>query len=148
MEIQHNPQNTNTTAVGEVNFEDAMSNLFKSSVSGSGEEELLRIASQYSLQISAKQIHRLIYMYWRALRYDYMAEQCLLKAQTDLENVIQLSDEAEEYRQQARELKYICAKWLELKQNNNSAMFVMKALDFISLRRFLNESSFKVDIQK
>ena len=39
-------------------------------------------------------------------------------------------------------------RWLELKQYNNSDAFVMKALEFISLRKFLNENSLKVNIDK
>jgi len=39
-------------------------------------------------------------------------------------------------------------RWLELKQYNNSDMFVMRALDSISLRKFIGENAFKVNIEK
>lgn len=115
------PENQKT----DINYEDAFQSLFKTSVSGSGEEELLRIASQYSLQITAKQIRCLLALHWFA-------------------------DELKEmgYNSYGQRIKDFAAMWLKLKENNNSDAFVMKALEFISLRRFLGESSFKVDIQK
>jgi hypothetical protein len=102
-------------------IEDRWSDLFSGSASATGEEELLRIASKYSFQISARQIKALMY----------------------LENLaVSLPDPW------GRQLRRIVTRWLELKENNNSDIFVMKALEYISLRKFFNENSFKVDIQK
>ena len=109
----------------QINFEEALGGLLKSSVSGTGEEELLRIASRYSLQITARQIKTLLWLY-------YFAQDCEQKG----------------YSRAGQFLQFFCQRWLELKENNNSDLFVMKALEFISLRRFLGEGSFKVNIDK
>lgn len=123
-------------AQSEVNLEDAFSNLFKSSVSGTGEEELLRIASNYSLQITAPQIKILLYLEHKAetfdLAYTY-AKTTQLQAK---------------YRFIANYLRMFVRRWLELKQHNNSDIFVMRALDSISLRKFINENTLKVNIEK
>jgi len=103
-------------------LEDIFSKMFQSSVSGTGEEELLRIASTYSRQIHAKQIKVLLYLEFRASVARNPATKRILKSFVD--------------------------RWLELKQFNNSDAFVMKALEFISLRKFLNENSLKVNIDK
>jgi hypothetical protein len=102
-------------------IEDKWSDLFAGSASATGEEELLRIASKYSFQISARQIKALLYL--EHLAYGL----------------------PEPFRGQ---LTTLVVRWLELKENNNSDIFVMKALEYISLRKFFNENSFKVDIQK
>jgi len=103
------------------NLEDSFQNLFRTSVSGSGEEELLRIASNFSLQLSAEQIRCICFIQNFAIRTGGEVEKAL---------------------------GLFVAKWLELKQNNNSDLFVMKALEFISLRKFLLEGAFKVNLNK
>lgn len=108
-----------------VNLEDTFQDIFGKSKSGTGEEELLRIASQFSLQITAPQMKLLIYLLHRAER-----------------------EEAKGYLWDSRMLKTFVVKWLEYKQNNNSDVFVMKALEHISLRHYINENSFKVNIEK
>lgn len=110
------------TDTKEENLEDKFTDLFNTSVSGTGEEELLRIASQFSLQLSAKQIKALLFL------EDYAT--------------------ITESEKTKGRLKEFVKRWLELKQNNNSDLFVMRALDSISLRKFINEGSFKVDIKK
>jgi hypothetical protein len=107
--------------MNELNLEEKFQDLFRTSVSATGEEELLRIASTYSRQLTAQQI-RLI------LLLEYL--------------VFDLPERS------AKKIQHFVHRWLELKQYNNSDAFVMKALEFISLRKFLNENSFKVDIQK
>jgi len=109
-----------------VNLEDAFANLFKSSTSGTGEEELLRIASRYSLQLSAHQIRLLLFLEQKAW---HMAD-------------------SEKFPQTSKRLRNFVQRYLELKQHNQSDIFVMKALEFISLRKFLNENSLKVNIEK
>lgn len=106
----------------QTNLEDAFQDIFKTSQSGSGEEELLRIASQFSLQITAPQIKCLLYI--------------LHRADTAKETWV------------AERLRSFVRKWLEYKQNNNSDIFVMKALEHISLRHFINENSMKINIDK
>jgi len=102
------------------NLEEAFSDLFKGGTTGTGEEELLRVASKYSMQLSTAQMKALLYLKWRAV--------IDVKAQLALDAFIE--------------------KWLQLKEYNNSAGFIMRVIDFISLRRFLTEQSFKVDIKK
>src|ERR1700690_622778 len=75
-------------------LEDIFSKMFQSSVSGTGEEELLRIASTYSRQIHAKQIKVLLYLEYRASIAKNPATKRILKSFVD--------------------------RWLELKQYNNS----------------------------
>jgi hypothetical protein len=106
----------------EENLEDAFQSLFKSSTSGTGEEELLRIASTYSRQISARQIKVLLWMEWEAATTDDPKKALRYRTFVD--------------------------RWLELKQYNNSDMFVMRALDSISLRKFIGENAFKINIEK
>lgn len=101
------------------NLESEFASLFGASVSGSGEEELLRIASRYSLQISATQIKALLFLEF-------------------LSNIAP----------SLGWIKDFISRWLQLKENNNSDLFVMKALEYISLRKFLGENSFKVNIEK
>lgn len=119
----------------EVNLEDAFGKLFKSSVSGTGEEELLRIASNYSLQITAKQIKCLLFIEHKAKMFRELAavEKTPLKVK---------------YAFTAAYLSEFVHRWLELKQHNNSDVFVMRALDSISLRKFINENTLKVNIEK
>jgi len=108
-----------------INFEESLGSLLKNSVSGSGEEELLRIASRYSLQISAYQIKALLLMGYMARRWRRAG-----------------------YLDDAGILDWLAERWLFLKENNHSDLFIMKALEFISLRKFLNENTFKVNIDK
>jgi hypothetical protein len=108
-------------AKGEVNLEDAFQNLFSTSASGTGEEELLRIASTFSMQLSATQIKVLLYLEWAAA------------SQPDARQ---------------KQITNFVARYLELKQHNNSDAFVMRALESISLRKFIGENAFKVDISK
>lgn len=120
----------------DANLEDAFSKLFKSSVSGTGEEELLRIASDYALQINAHQIKLLLYLEHRASQYRQMAALPQFKAK------------AAWYEWQANYLTTFVFRWLDLKRHNNSDVFVMRGLDSISLRKFINENTLKVNIEK
>jgi len=101
----------------EMNFNE----LFKATSSNSGEEELLRIASTYSRQLSAQQIKCLV-----ALKFIATF----------------LPDE------EKAGLNEFVANWLEYKQYNNSAAFVKYALDSISLRKFINENTIKVNLDR
>lgn len=103
------------------NLEDAFQNLFKTSASGTGEEELLRIASNYSMQLTAKQMRCLLYLEWHMPKLTEPR-----KAQ----------------------VRHFVDRWLALKQNNNSDLFVMKALEHVSLRKFITENTMKVNIEK
>lgn len=105
-------------------LEAAFQSLFKNSASGSGEEELLRVASDYALQLTAEQIKILLYV-----------EGVALGVQT-----------TSPWRY-ARLMGFI-HRYLDLKKHNQSDLFIMASLREISLRRYLNESSFKVNIDK
>lgn len=110
------------------NVEDAFQDIFSGSVSGGGEEELLRIASDYALQLSASQIRALLWLELKAIDLEAKKTPRSLVASAKLKTFIK--------------------RWVELKRNHNSDMFVMRALDAISLRRLIGENSVKVDIQK
>ena len=103
------------------NVEDAFQGLFSSASSGSGEEELLRIASQFALQITAPQIRVVLFL-----------KDVALKRGGEV----------------ASRINAFVDEWLRIKSHNNSDIYIMKALEYVSLRKFLNEQSFKVDIQK
>lgn len=120
----------------EVNLEDAFGQLFKSSTSGTGEEELLRIASDYALQIKASQFRCLLYLEHKASAFELAAKSAgtaRMKAQWSYAAIY---------------LHEFVRRWLELKKHNNSDIFVMRALDSISLRKFINENTLKVNIEK
>lgn len=113
-----------TQETEQVNLEDAFQGLFQTSATGTGEEELLRIASKFALQVTSPQIQCLLYL--KDLAIGIEKKDAIL----------------------SRRLKSFITDWLEYKQHNNSDIFVMKSLEQISLRKFFNENSFKVDIQK
>lgn len=88
-----------------------------------GDEGLLKIASGYSLQTSADQIKGIL-----------LLEICAMLMQPEMpENTIP---------------GWFAKRWLHLKQFNQSAPFVMRALDSISLRKFLGENAIKVNVEK
>jgi len=108
------------------NLEGLFSDLFKGGgTTGTGEEELLRVAAKYSMQLSAAQIKCLLYILHQA---DILM--------------------AEKKFQSAAILNKFIVKWLEWKEYNNSAGFISHVIGDISMRRFLTEQSFKVDIKK
>lgn len=104
------------------NLEDAFQNLFRTSASGTGEEELLRIASTYSVQLSTRQIKALLWLEWYA---------ATTKDRTLAGGIQRFVD-----------------RYMYLKQFNGSDLFVMRALDSISLRKYIGENAFKVNIEK
>jgi len=101
--------------------EDLFSGLFNVSDSGTGEEELLRIASQYSRQMDSRQIRSL----------------CRLKAFS-----IKCEPKIKE------QIDVFVDYWINLKQYNRSNSYIMYALDSISLRKFINENTMKVNVMK
>jgi len=112
---------TENTGEQKLSAEEVFQNLFGASASGTGEEELLRIAAKFSVQISGRQM------------------RCLVKIQGHLEQASVKTKTA---------LIAMVAKWFELKQYHNSNIYVMRALDSIALRKFVNENTFKVNVQK
>lgn len=108
-----------------LNLEQAFADIFKSGTTSTGEEELLRVASKYSMQLTTAQMKCLLYIDWCAMKAESINNRILAEA-----------------------LRNFIKKWLEFKEYNNSAPFIMRVIDFISLRRFLTDQSFKVDIKK
>lgn len=106
----------------QVSTEELFGNLFGASASGTGEEELLRIAAKYSLQLDGRQI------------------QCLSK----IELIIAEKPDS----QTSITLRKFVEAWLEYKQHHKSGLYVMEALDSIALRRFITSEAFKVNVQK
>lgn len=92
---------------------------------GTEEEGLLRVASKYSIQLSGYQLKVLIFI-------DYVADVIEKKG---------FIDEAERLRNMKR-------RYLELKQYNRSDMYIVKILEYISLKNFLGENAIKVNIEK
>lgn len=105
-----------------INLEDAFNSLISSSSSGGGDEELLKVASKHTLQLTGKQIKCLLYL------KIYISK---------------LSDQLEKDT-----LNSFIEDYVLWKSYNNSQGFIMTALDNISLRRFINENSLKVNIDK
>jgi hypothetical protein len=120
------------SGTSQINLEEAFGNIFNTTKSGTGEEELLRIASQFSLQLTGAQMKLLSYLLHRAERSQVLGE----------------INSDSNFLAEAQLIRQFVVKWLEYKQNNNSDVFVMKALEHISLRHFINENSFKVNIDK
>lgn len=115
---------TETESSGQ-NLEDAWQSLFSGGATGTGEEELLRIASDYALQLSAAQIRALLRLELESIDLDKKGRKT-----------------------EAEKIQHFVKGWIKYKRNNNSELFVMRALDAISLRRFIGENAFKIDIQK
>lgn len=108
--------------INEAKAEELFENLTASSASGTGEEELLRIASKFSKQVSMRQIRKLI----------------ILK-------VVAPNFSNETVRQG---LKDVVDIWIEYKQYHQSNGYVMAALDAISLRKFINDQTMKINLNK
>jgi len=107
-----------------INVEQAGMDLIGNSSSPGGEEEMLRIASEFSLQLDADQIRAILYVesFARRLALIMPAEGAILL------------DWAKE--------------WRKLKKNNHSDVFMVNIMDRISLRKYFNENTFKVNIDK
>lgn len=109
----------------ETSVEDKFQSLFGSSVSGTGEEELLRLASSFSRQYSAKQIKIILWLELKAHEFEETGRTI-----------------------GARAIRSFIERYENLKQYNNSDIFVMKALDSISLRKFINENTLRINLDK
>lgn len=102
-------------------MEESFEEIFGASASGTGEEELLKIAARFSRQLTARQM------------------RCIIKLKAHM----QLAGD-----KTRRTLEAIVSEFLELKQYHNSNLYVMRALDSVALRRFINENSVKINVQK
>lgn len=106
-------------------LEDKLQNIFGGNVSGTGEEELMRLATKYSLQFHSRQIRILLYLNDLAFRYEAISRPVI-----------------------AQRLRAFVTMYQDLKQYNNSDMFAMRALDAIALKKFIGENAIKVNVEK
>lgn len=106
-------------------IEDRVGNLFSSGVSGTGEEELLRLASKFSKQYQTAQIRIILFLEHIANTYELLGE----------------------YGKAERITRFV-TRYEDLMQYNGSEMFVMRALEAISLRKYINDSSLKINVEK
>lgn len=104
------------------NLEQAISNIFQSSVSASPQEELLRQASKYSMQINIDQIKGILFLKWLA--------------NTLGDPVFKMT------------IDDFVKEWLEMKQYDNTSAFILQLYRYNSLERYLNENSLKLNVQK
>lgn len=109
----------------QVNIEEAFNDLFKGASSASGDEELLRIVSDFSLQLSSSQIRALIWLKTKAITLQSLGRKT-----------------------EAQMLVTVIEDWVKYKKNNFSDVFMMRAVESISLRKFIGNNSFKVDVMK
>ena len=111
-----------TTPQIDLTAENAFSKLFEGAQSASGDQELLKVASEFAPQFTGPQIKTLCFV------------QGLIASRPTSPF--------------AMKMRPIIEKFIEYKRNHNSAMYVMQALDSIALRKFVNENTMKVNIQK
>lgn len=104
-----------------VTAEDIFSGLFKTSASGTGEEELLRIGAGFSRQITGGQIRKLCLLHM-------VCAYCNDKTKITIENFID--------------------RYMELKQYNQSKEYVMRMFDSIALRKYINSDAMKINVQR
>jgi len=108
-----------TPTTAEDVFDDILGNI----QSPTGEEGLLKLASKYALQLDGRQMRAL--MFAEAFIADNKCTEDIKQKMTKMLN-----------------------KWLEYKQFNRSNVFVMTALDSISLRKLITENTMKINVQK
>lgn len=98
----------------------ALNSLFKEEKKNN-EAEIVDIAQKYSLQLNIRQIKAILYL-------NYI--------KNDLKN----NDKAK--------IEEFIKKYIELKIHNASASFIIKILENIALKKFINEDTFKININK
>lgn len=96
-----------------------------STTGGGDDEALLNLASSFSVQLSASQIRIL-------LALNFFADVLVVEGNEG----------------QAKVLRSFLIKYIDLKKYHGSDFFVMRALDSVSLRRFMQERPIGVDVIK
>lgn len=109
-------------------IQDRFQALLGSGGSGGEDEKMLELAAKYSVQLSAQQIRIL-------LAINFIADMHEMRA-TDLSLGY------------AKVLRSFLKKYIEYKQYHASDFFVSRAIENLSLRRFINSDAFKVNVQK
>lgn len=102
----------------------ALNDLMANSTSAGGEEEMLRIASEFSLQLDADQIRAILWLEMFAKKLSRLLPE------------------------EGAWLANWASEWRKLKKNNHSDQFMVAIMDRISLRKYFNENTFKVNIDK
>jgi len=103
--------------------EDVFQDVFGASSSGSGEEELLRIGAGFSRQLTSAQIQTLVFM--RIIARDTRVNEVL------------------------RSTLALVSEWyMDYKQYNQSKEYVMRMFDSVSLRKYINQDAFKINVMK
>lgn len=106
----------------DLSAENAFTAMFSGAQSASGDQELLRVATDFAPQYTGEQMRTLCYIYGLiARRPDSFF---------------------------AKMVEPILDKYVLFKRNHDSALYVQAALDSIALRKFVNENTMKVNIQK
>jgi hypothetical protein len=105
----------------QINLEDKWKGLFESS-DLNGEEELLKTATKYTIQIAPDQSRCLLFVRYVAR----LASNDIKKDQ----------------------LNGFVKDWLEFQRYNNSQSFIMRILEAIALKRFWTQDTIKTNIQK
>jgi len=100
-----------------------IANMF-AQASGSPDEEMLRIASNYALQMNPGQIY----------------------------TVMKLKAFAEDYKhinpQLPERIEMFVSKWLEIKHFHESGNFILRTIDSLSLKRIIPSDATKVNVMK
>lgn len=102
-------------------LKDAITNLFSNSQSVSGEEELLRLAAEFAIELTPGQIQVL----------------CLFRI---------ISMQVSEFR--ANQIREFVKSYLEFKRYNNSKRHVRDSLDSISLAKWIKTNAFNVNMNR
>jgi len=105
------------------NANDVIASFLPSMGSADGIEEVLKVASEYALQLPARQIQALCF-------------------------IDDIAHEFGDDQDFAFRLKKFKSSWLELKRYNNSGNYVQRALDSISWFKFAKQGMMDVNVQK
>lgn len=93
--------------------------------SNNGDEEMLRIASEYSLQVGPRQMRTLLLLDLAAYQYKHL--------NADLP--ILFGD-------------LIAKKWLQLKHHHESGPFIMRVIDSLAVKKLVPNDAVKVNVMK
>lgn len=97
-------------------------NLFSPSSPLAGEEELLRIGTQYTAQLNTNQIKGLL--------------------------LLEIGKEITEDQKAKKILENFINSYLKFKKYHGTDKFIVKLFEYISLKKFLGENWLKVNIEK
>lgn len=105
----------------ELQPQDLLNDMFSKGSTATGEEELLRLGASFARQVRLDQMKTIIFLL-------SFAQKSSLRV--------------------SKILNLIVEKYLEMKQFHRSDIYVMRMFESLALRRFINENSVKVNVQK